>query len=168
MRGASGGDLNAKRDVFVRPYRQEDRAAIEAILRNSPEAAQWSPIALLGSNQGVSGNPHAQCLLAEAGGGVAGFLLLRQVADEAEILNLAVQPAFRRSGLATALLHTAVKELSGLGVTAMFLEVRESNKPAIAFYAANEFAASGRRPSYYREPDEAALCMMRRLAGFRD
>jgi ribosomal-protein-alanine N-acetyltransferase len=86
-----------------------------------------------------------------------------QLADEAEILNLAVLAAWRRRGQASSLLAAALAQLRDRGVLRIFLEVRESNTAAIAFYNKHEFKAVGRRPAYYRNPDEAALRMMASL-----
>jgi len=50
-------------------------------------------------------------------------------------------------------------------VQAVFLEVRESNLPAISFYEKHRFIKNGRRPAYYQHPTEAAVLMMRELTG---
>ena len=158
------GAFERDRAFRIRTFRTEDGPFIEAILRASPEAAQWSREALsdfLTSNAGAG----AHILVAESSGKVTGFLMALQVAEEAEILNVAVIPEQRRSGQATALLGETIKELNPGGVKTLFLEVRESNHAAIAFYRANGFATGGRRPAYYREPEEAAICMMRKVAG---
>ncbi|MBV9885800.1 MAG: GNAT family N-acetyltransferase, partial [Acidobacteria bacterium] len=89
----------------------------------------------------------------------------RAVVAEAEILNLCIAPEKRRSGLAEALLNEAVAELRRTRVDRLFLEVRESNTPAISFYEKHNFSKTGRRPGYYRDPDEAAVLMMKELAG---
>jgi ribosomal-protein-alanine acetyltransferase len=96
---------------------------------------------------------------------VVGFLVVRDVVAEAEILNLCVAPARRRAGLAEALLTEALAELRRSRVDRLFLEVRESNTPAISFYEKHGFRTNGRRPGYYRDPDEAAVLMMKELTG---
>jgi len=100
----------------------------------------------------------------EADGKAVGFLIARQVGDEAEVLNLAVAPARRRKGEGGALLRAAVAELRKRGVTRVFLEVRESNAAGIAFYENHSFLQAGRREGYYRDPVEAALVMEIKLA----
>ena len=96
---------------------------------------------------------------------VVGFLVVRAVVAEAEILNLCIAPTKRRKGLAEALLNEALAELRRTRVDRLFLEVRESNTPAISFYEKHGFRKTGRRPGYYRNPDEAAVLMMKELTG---
>jgi ribosomal-protein-alanine N-acetyltransferase len=96
-------------------------------------------------------------------GKVAGFIIGRLVGDEAEILNLAVTPARRRQGDGGALLAAALEEFASRRVSRVFLEVRESNETAISFYSKHGFTKTGRRSGYYRDPDEAAIVMHRKL-----
>jgi ribosomal protein S18 acetylase RimI-like enzyme len=58
-----------------------------------------------------------------------------------------------------------LEKLQRRGVRRVYLEVRESNTTAIAFYQKQGFSIMGRRPGYYREPEEAAVLMERRLTG---
>ena len=81
-----------------------------------------------------------------------------------EILNLAVDPAKRRLGAGRALAQAALAEGAARGAARAFLEVRESNAAALAFYARLGFSVAGRRPDYYRDPQEAAILMARGLA----
>lgn len=85
-----------------------------------------------------------------------GFILIRAVADEAEILTLAVRPAARRRGLGARLVRTAVKRAGSLGAERMFLEVAEDNAAARALYLALGFEPAGRRPRYYPRTDGPA------------
>ncbi|MGH9483296.1 MAG: ribosomal protein S18-alanine N-acetyltransferase, partial [Terriglobales bacterium] len=78
---------------------------------------------------------------------------------EAELQSLAVRPESRRAGIGAALLAEALAALRRLGVRTVFLEVREGNAAAQAFYRRAGFKIFGRRPRYYREPDEAAVLM---------
>ncbi|WP_447911238.1 ribosomal protein S18-alanine N-acetyltransferase [Brevundimonas bullata] len=82
-----------------------------------------------------------------------GFILIRVVADEAEILTLAVRPAARRSGLGGRLVEAAVVRAAALGAERMFLEVAEDNVAARALYARAGFREAGRRRSYYARSD---------------
>jgi ribosomal-protein-alanine N-acetyltransferase len=59
----------------------------------------------------------------------------------------------------------ALAECRELRIKKVFLEVRESNVPAISFYEKHGFVRSGRRPAYYQSPTEAAVLMMRELTG---
>lgn len=78
-----------------------------------------------------------------------GFILIRVVADEAEILTLAVRPAARRRGLGARLTAGAAARARALGATRLFLEVAEDNAAARGLYAALGFEAAGRRRGYY-------------------
>ncbi len=104
-------------------------------------------------------------LVREWDGEVIGFIIGRQVADEAEILNLAVAPSARRRGEGGALLEAALEEFRSRGVSRAFLEVRESNETGMSFYEKRGFFKTGRRPGYYRDPVEAAIVMEMKLAG---
>jgi ribosomal-protein-alanine acetyltransferase len=102
-----------------------------------------------------------ECIVAEARGRVVGFLVSREISGESgedlperEILNIAVIPAFRRMGVAKALLE---RELNRNAI--FYLEVRESNCAAQALYLHFGFAEIGRRSDYYQEPREGAIVM---------
>ncbi|WP_419825911.1 GNAT family N-acetyltransferase [Sphingomonas sp.] len=86
----------------------------------------------------------------------AGFALARAVADEAELLLLAVDPARRRCGIGTALLAATVAEARRRGAARLLLEMREGN-PAATLYAACGFVVLGRRRGYYRGADGRAI-----------
>lgn len=82
-----------------------------------------------------------------------GFILVRVVADEAEILTLAVRPAARRAGLGGRLVEAAVVRAAALGSDRMFLEVAEDNQAARTLYARAGFQEAGRRRGYYSRAD---------------
>ena len=145
---------------LIRRFEASDAGAIGEILASSPQAAAWTVKSLEQLNKrGELG------WVIEEKKKVVGFLVARAIVAEAEILNLCVAPEKRRSGLAEALLNTAVAELRRTRVDRLFLEVRESNTPAISFYEKHQFRETGRRPGYYRDPDEAAVLMMKELTG---
>jgi ribosomal-protein-alanine N-acetyltransferase len=85
-------------------------------------------------------------------GDIHGFSLLRTVADEAELLLLAVAPAVRRRGVGTALFDHFIDHGRRKGVRRLHLEVRDGN-PAVAMYQAFGFKAEGRRRNYYSGQD---------------
>ena len=143
----------------LRPFRPSDAAAISAIARDSGQAAQWPTE----SYANVAGSPDGLFLVCESGSQILAFLVARQAADEAEILNIAVHSAHRRKGIASALLSAALQHFQHSSVSGIFLELRESNLPALALYRQFGFVVSGRRKSYYAHPAEDALCMIRRF-----
>jgi len=90
---------------------------------------------------------------ATVGAKLAGFIISRQAADEAEILSVAVMSRQRGRGLARQLLTLHLRRLAGLGTRAVFLEVDENNRPAIRLYDRAGFREVGKRPNYYAAPD---------------
>jgi ribosomal-protein-alanine N-acetyltransferase len=143
----------------VRRFASRDLEQVLKIARQSPEAAAWSDESYLRFDRDGQ-----FAWVVERCGNVFGFLVARTVAaDEAEILNLAVVPFCRRAGNATALLQSCMGEFTGGNILRVFLEVRESNLPAIAFYESQKFVRTGRRPDYYRNPSEAAVLLVRKL-----
>jgi len=152
--------MPAAANKLIRRFDARDAAAVGEILASSPQAAAWTVKSLEQLNiRGELG------WVIEDKKSVAGFLVVRAVVAEAEILNLCIAPEKRRSGLAESLLDVAVAELRRTRVDRLFLEVRESNTPAISFYEKHKFRETGRRPGYYRNPDEAAVLMMKELSG---
>ncbi len=89
-----------------------------------------------------------------------GFVLVRVVADEAEILTLAVEPPARRRGLGRTLVEGAAELAHGLGAEKLHLEVAEDNAAAIALYRAAGFVEAGRRPGYYPRSDGPAAAAL--------
>jgi ribosomal-protein-alanine N-acetyltransferase len=139
----------------LRQFRAEDAVAADAILGESPEAVRWS----VQSTQESLRSPGVCALVSERDSCVTGFIVGRQVADEGEILNLAVRPAYRGRGDGRALVKRLLLTFCEQGVARVFLEVRESNAGGIAFYERMGFSRVGVRQSYYRDPAEAAILM---------
>ncbi len=149
-----GQKISDSSAVTVRRMSASDVSAALSILEESPEAATWSRASLLES--AASGNTWA----AELDGRVAGILIGRVAADEFEILNLAVGKTCRRRGVATRLVTTALESARTAGARQAYLEVRASNEAGIAFYARIGFRVCGRRPNYYRNPEEDAVLLV--------
>lgn len=90
---------------------------------------------------------------------LAGYVFARVVAGEAEILNIAVVPEDRRSGLGRRLLEVVLESVRSAGAESVFLEVRESNEAARRLYGGLGFRPVGFRADYYRKPREHALVL---------
>jgi ribosomal-protein-alanine N-acetyltransferase len=99
---------------------------------------------------------------ATIGRSFVGFILSRLAAGEAEILSIAIAPAWRRRSLARPLLGLHLRRLAGLGVRSVFLEVDEHNVPASRLYQRAGFREVGRRQAYYQS-GAAALVLRRDL-----
>lgn len=111
--------------------------------------------------QSLLASPHV-FVLTESGG----LLLGRAVAQEAELLTLAVDPRLRRHGIGTRLLDQFLAECRSRAALQVYLEVAARNAPAIALYERAGFAHAGRRKQYYRAPDgqsDDALVLTRAL-----
>lgn len=139
--------------VTIRDLEPADAQAIRELLSEIPEAARWAA-----GQEGESGNG-LRCRVAESDRRISGLIVFRRMADEAEILNLAVEAGQRRKGIGWLLVQTAIAECKAAGARTLFLEVRESNERARTLYARAGFKESGRRPAYYRDPREDALVL---------
>ncbi len=93
--------------------------------------------------------------------GLAGYAVLRIIAPEAEIENICVAPACRRSGVGEALMEEMLRLAAERDAERIFLEVRAHNEPAKALYRKRGFVESYRRRNYYQGPTEDAIIMMK-------
>lgn len=109
------------------------------------------------------GRPQRRSIGARVDGELAGYLVCSPQAAEWHVMNVTVDPAFRRRGIARALLaevHATLEAETG-GQVAFTLEVRPSNAPAIALYQSAGYVVAGRRRAYYPDNSEDALIMWR-------
>lgn len=90
-----------------------------------------------------------------------GFLIIRTVADEAEVLTIAVHPRYRGRGIGKKLMQSGLFDLYGERCASLFLEVDAANEPAVRLYKSLGFQQVGERKGYYRagEGDGTALVM---------
>ena len=141
-------------DFIIRPIGHNDAGAIAALELRCDGAARWGESAYreIGLN-GISGWAAARENL------LVGFIAARSIGDEMEILNLGVDPGARRQGIGARLVARAMEEGRGAGVRRVYLEVRESNTGARAFYTSLGFEQQGRRKNYYSQPVEDALVL---------
>jgi [ribosomal protein S18]-alanine N-acetyltransferase len=94
---------------------------------------------------------------------VAGFCAFWMVVDQAHINNLAIRPELRQRGLGAQLLESIVEEARRLGATSLSLEVRRSNLAAQRLYFKAGFHEAGVRTSYYTQPVEDALLLLKKI-----
>ena len=97
------------------------------------------------------------CALAEDGSQLVGFLVWQETDFEAEVLQIAVLPSYQGQKIATALFDFLPTDKE------IFLEVRESNRPALLFYKKEKFEEIARRKAYYHAPVEDAIVMKREI-----
>lgn len=92
-----------------------------------------------------------------------GFILVRAIAGEAEVLTFCVAAPAQRCGLGAALLEHACVDAAARGAGEIFLEVSEANAVALGLYRKAGFLPVGRRAAYYHQgPDAADAIVMRR------
>jgi len=107
--------------------------------------------------------PSGICLAALGGDRVVGYLVCSRYDVVWHVMNVAIEPARRREGIATALLDHLFEQADRPGEQ-YTLEVRTSNDPAIALYERFGFESAGVRPGYYHDNKEDALIMWRTVA----
>ena len=96
---------------------------------------------------------------------IAGFCILRRMGDMGDLLKIAVDRNYRRCGVADMLVSAALAWAAEHGLSAVFLEVRESNAAAIELYKKHGFEEARRRVRYYDTPVEDALIFIREIGG---
>ena len=126
---------------------------LEQLLFAVYEVSPWT----VGQLEEVLHSDVNSCALAEDENRLVGFLVWQETDFEAEVLQIAVLPSYQGQKIATALFDflPADKEI--------FLEVRESNKPALLFYKKEKFEEIARRKAYYHAPVEDAIVMKREI-----
>ena len=104
-------------------------------------------------------NPLSLWLVAADEQVVAGYVGSQTVMGEADMMNIAVAPSYRRQKIAEKLVLTLIEMLNEKDAKSLTLEVRVSNTPAISLYEKLGFIQVGRRPGYYRNPREDAYIL---------
>ena len=146
---------------MIRSAVPDDVVAIADLEEQALGSDAWSEGLV---REGVLGAlPTIHYLVAEQDGVLVGYAVASIVSDIAELQRIAVRSGLRRGGHASALLDQVVTLARDGGADRVLLEVRESNAPALAFYAARDFVEVDRRPRYYH--DGATAVVMRRGLG---
>src|SRR5579872_1974705 len=124
---------------MIRDFDACDLERVRKLLSSIPEVAQWpADDFLLASQKNFS------LRVAEEKGTVCGLVVFRIMADESEILILAVDSSQRRRGTGSRLIEDVIAASKAAGVRKIFLEVRDSNGAARDFYARMGFTEAGR------------------------
>ena len=108
--------------------------------------------------------PGVHFLVATVDDAVAAYSVAYAAADEAELANLAVVPAWHRQGIGRRLLEAVLASVRGGGAAEIWLEVRQSNTAARRLYEHAGFTEVGLRRRYYDRPVEDAIVMRRSTA----
>jgi [ribosomal protein S18]-alanine N-acetyltransferase len=145
LRDARGEDLDALMRIEIRAHQAPWTSEV---FRRELEL-DWSHVWLL-VDDGREGQ-------------AAGLLVFWVIGDEVHILDVAVDPDYRRRGLAKAMLEVLLSIAAAEPVALMTLEVRVGNTPAQRLYQTLGFEILGRRPKYYQDNDEDAFVMSRTI-----
>lgn len=116
-----------------------------SVIHGACFARRWSA----GELRALTLDASASALVAMMGEEIAGFVLPRVAANEAEILTIAVAPPHQRKGAGAFLLNEAITWAARKGAEEVFLEVAEDNVSAKALYVRSGFRPAGRRPGYF-------------------
>jgi len=159
--------MNPPPQFFIRPMMPADIAWAKALADSTSEAPHWPSaaydkaldsasllrrIAVVAEIEATPSGP----LPSEPR---SGFAIACLIPPQAEIETIVVSAAARRSGLGRGLMASLVASLKPANITEVTLEVRASNKPALAFYRSAGFRECGRRVRYYVDPIEDAILL---------
>ncbi len=139
--------------VEIAPMEAKDCAAVST-LHGQRFSRAWSDgefHALLSQDTVLGLVAYRQSRL--TGQSLAGFVLAREVAGEAEILSIAVSAKLGGQGIGWRLMQTAIQEIRQRGGETIFLEVDEGNVPAIALYKRLRFSKVAERKAYYKDAE---------------
>jgi len=145
-----------KTAVDIKRLQLKDLNAIEEIERRS-YPTPWSRSMFAGE----LAKPASVCLGAFEGERMAGYMIISRYVDAWHVMNIAVDPEFRRRGIATALLERLFELTEDESRRGYTLEVRVSNEGAIKLYERLGFRSRGIRRGYYTDNREDALIMWR-------
>lgn len=146
--------MPVKAELIIRPMLPADTETVAAI-EEASFASPWTREDFLEDQQ----RPEYCFLVAEVQKKITGYVGVRIVLDEAEITTIAVREDARNSGIGRKLLRELKAVCRKRGVSALYLEVRESNAAARHLYESEGFWPNGRRKNYYQKPAEDALIM---------
>ncbi|AIS51734.1 putative ribosomal-protein-alanine acetyltransferase RimI [Thermoanaerobacter kivui] len=142
-------------EVIIRPMEKEDVDEVLEIERLS-FSIPWSKEAFISE---VTKNSCARYIVAEVDNKIVGYGGFWVVVDEGHITNIAVHPQYRSKGIGSKIMEGLIDIAKKNGISAMTLEVRESNIVAQHLYAKFGFRPLGRRKGYYLDNSEDAIVM---------
>jgi ribosomal-protein-alanine acetyltransferase len=144
--------------MLIRPATPADILPMRALEQQAETAAHWAE-----REYDALFSPDAPkriaLVAAEPAEEVAGFLIARCAVDEWEIENVVVAASLCRAGIGRALVDELLWRAQENHLTAVLLEVRESNAAARRLYETAGFSEVGRRTAYYHDPAEDALLL---------
>lgn len=154
-------DYFRKAELVAEPLKPQDCAAM-ARLHGEAFSRPWND----GEFRALISQPPVFGFIARLKGASAqenGFILARLAAGEAEILTVAVARSARRAGAGRMLVAAVLQRLHQLRAETVFLEVDETNSPAIGLYKRFGFSEVARRPAYYDTASGKSAALVMRL-----
>jgi [ribosomal protein S18]-alanine N-acetyltransferase len=139
--------------IVIRDMVPQDMPVLEQLMCRGFDplyGEAWSPQDLASTLNLPNIRPRLSCL----GASVSGFCITYLLPDAAELLLVAVEQDLRRQGIARRLVADASDLARHEGLSSLFLEVREDNKPARSLYDSLGFSVIGRRAGYYKGKDK--------------
>jgi ribosomal-protein-alanine N-acetyltransferase len=130
------------------------------VIERASFAAPWPEVALV---EEIEGRSWSRVIVAEADGAIIGFMVYWVIDLELHLLNLATLPAWRRRGIARALVARLIADAERGGRDEILLEVRRSNRAARRLYRSLGFTDFDVRRRYYRDNNEDAVVMLKQL-----
>jgi ribosomal-protein-alanine N-acetyltransferase len=143
-------------NISLRPFAKADLSRVLEIERIS-FLSPWKEEFFISESR----NPHSCFLVAEKKEEVLGYICCWFIAEEGQILNIAVHPDSRQSGLGKLLVQEILKEAKKKGVDSLSLEVRKSNIAALSLYKELGFYETTIRRKYYENGEDALLMVCR-------
>ena len=140
--------------IEIFPMTKDDIFGVSA-LEKECFSSPWSQKSLTEELE----NENAVFLVAKNGQAVVGYIGCILVCGEASITNVAVAKNLRRQKIGSLLIENLISALKQRDAKSVFLEVRVSNKGAIALYEKYAFTICGERKNFYRDPTENAYIM---------
>ncbi len=149
-------------DYHIRRASLSDLDAIFEI----EQTCSGTPWQIESLRQDLSGDNNAFYWVAalEASSGIAAYGACWHMVDQAEIMNVAVLPEWRRKGIAGQILHAMERHAHQNGLQSLILEVRERNEPARQLYRRNGFSEIACRHHYYPDNRENAIIMSKKIS----
>lgn len=147
-------------NIFIREMRAADLPEVEAL----DQAAFSTPWPKGSFKYELETSTYSICLVAadesaEAGGKIAGVVVVWMIIDEAHIATVAVKAGYRHKGVGRSLLAAALLQALKKGASRSLLEVRAGNLEALHLYYGFGYEIEGIRPGYYQDNDEDALLL---------
>ncbi|WP_353093029.1 ribosomal protein S18-alanine N-acetyltransferase [Tissierella praeacuta] len=146
-------------DIIIRKMEEKDLDRIMEIEKDA-FTTPWSKEAFLLE---ITKNQLARYMVAEVDNIVVGYGGIWLILDEGHITNIAVESKYRKIGAGKAIVEALIYLCEEQRISAMTLEVRESNIVAQSLYKKYDFVESGIRPNYYADDNEDAIIMWKKL-----